>query len=146
MALTVLDAGTVIAVLSSRDTHHVAARREVSSSLREGHELVLPASAYAEILVEPHERGLAAVRQVDAFLAALPARIEGIDAKVAKAAARLRARHRTLKLPGAMVIATAELLKADQVLTTDSGWPSGVGVVIHIVGRGRVRIGDRRRR
>jgi PIN domain nuclease of toxin-antitoxin system len=97
---------------------------------------VLPASAYAETLVEPHERGPGAVRQVDAFLAALPARVEAIDAKVAKAAARLRARHSRLKLPDAMVIATAELLKADRVLTTDRGWPGGLGVVVHIVGQG----------
>ena len=39
-------------------------------------------------------------------------------------AAALRARHRSLKLPDALVIATAIHLDADHLVTTDRRWPS----------------------
>jgi len=133
VALTVLDAGVLIAVLNGRDVHHIAARRALSSEVGAGQELVLPASVYAEILVEPHQRGATAVRQVDAFVAALPARVEAIDTMTAQTAARIRARHRTLRLPDAFVIATAHVLDADHVLTTDRRWPRALGVAVRVV-------------
>jgi len=61
VALTVLDAGVVIAVLDAADGHHAAARAALSEALARGDELVLPASAYAESLVGPSRRGQAAV-------------------------------------------------------------------------------------
>ncbi len=39
-------------------------------------------------------------------------------------AAVLRARHRSLKLPDAVVIATAEHSSADHLITTDRKWPT----------------------
>jgi predicted nucleic acid-binding protein len=38
--------------------------------------------------------------------------------------ATLRARHRSLELPDALVIATAEHSRADRLITTDRKWPS----------------------
>jgi len=43
---------------------------------------------------------------------------------IAASAAALRARHRTLKLPDALVIATASELDADRLVTTDRRWPA----------------------
>ena len=40
------------------------------------------------------------------------------------AAAQLRARHPALKLPDALVVATAVTLDADHLVTTDRKWPS----------------------
>lgn len=62
MALTALDADDVIAVLSRRDAHHAAARAELALARANGEDLALPASAYAEILVEPFGSRAAAVR------------------------------------------------------------------------------------
>jgi predicted nucleic acid-binding protein len=39
-------------------------------------------------------------------------------------AAGMRARHPALKLPDALVIATAASLEADRLVTTDRGWPT----------------------
>jgi len=54
----------------------------------------------------------------------VPIDIAPLDAEIAVAAAALRARHRSLKLPDALVIATAGHLDADHLVTTDRNWPS----------------------
>ena len=122
--MIVLDAGVVIAVLDATDVHHQAAREALSAALLDPVELVLPASAYAEVLVAPSRAGAAAVATVDAFIDGLPARIEPTSRAIAASAAALRARHGSaLRLPDALVIATAEVLRAERVLTTDARWP-----------------------
>jgi predicted nucleic acid-binding protein len=124
VALTVLDAGVVIAILDASDVHHQAALAAVTRAIERGDELVLPASAYAEVLVAPHRRGRHAVTTVDAFLDALPASIEPATRTVAARAAELRARHgMKLRLPDALVVATVLVLGAERVLTTDARWP-----------------------
>lgn len=86
--------------------------------------MVLPASAYAETLVEPMARGEEAVKVVDDFAARLPLAVEPMTVDVARAAARLQARYgRGLRLPGALVVATAAVLAADVLITTDRAWP-----------------------
>jgi len=124
VALTVLDAGVVIAILDASDVHHQAALAGVKSAVDRGDELVLPASAYAEVLVAPHRRGRQAVATVEAFVDALPARVEPATRAIAAIAAELRARHGAkLRLPDALVVATALGLGAERVLTTDARWP-----------------------
>jgi len=136
MGLTVLDAGVVIAILDAEDRHHVVARSALGLRLLASDGLVLPASAYAEVLVAPQRQGESAVRAVDAFLEALPATIHPVTAEIARVAARLRAEHgRRLPLPDALVVATAIELKADRVLTTDAGWPELVLAVEVLAGR-----------
>lgn len=125
MGLTVLDAGVIIALLDAADAHHAAAVAALRIARDRGDVLVLPASAYAECLVSPQRRGPNAVAIVDRFLDALPARVEPADRSIAAAAAELRATHGTaLRLPDGLVIATAIVLGADRILTTDAGWPA----------------------
>jgi predicted nucleic acid-binding protein len=125
MALTILDAGVIIAILDSSDAHHAAARETVTQARSRGEELAIPASAYAEVLVGPYRQGGSAAAKVDEFLAALPARVAPATREVAATAARLRALHGTkLRLPDALVVATAIELGAALLLTTYAGWPS----------------------
>jgi len=125
MALTVLDAGVIIAILDSSDAHHTAGREAVTQARSRGEELAIPASAYAEVLVGPCRQGASAAAKVDEFLAALPARVEPATREVAATAAKLRAQHGAkLRLPDALVVATAMELRASLLLTTDGGWPS----------------------
>ena len=124
MGLTVLDASILIAVLDAEDVHHEAARAGLAARLRSGDSMVVPVSAYAETLVGAFAQGDEAVATVDAFLDALPARIEPATAVIGREAARLRARHGArLKLPDAFVVATALELAADRILTADARWP-----------------------
>lgn len=133
MGLTVLDAGVIIATLDASDVHHEAAAHALTVARQRGDILVLPASAFAECLVSPYRRGPEAVAVVDSFVDALPARIEPASRAIASAAAELRARHAgRLRLPDALVVATAVVLGADRVITTDSGWP-GLPVTVDVL-------------
>lgn len=123
MGLTVLDAGVLIALLDASDAHHPAAVEALRTARERRDRLVLPASAYAECLVGPSRRGADAVAVVEALIDALPATVEPISRSVARGAAALRASGGTaLRLPDALVLATAEALGADRVITTDARW------------------------
>ena len=123
MALTVLDAGVVIALLDANDAHHLSAKESLRECWERHDDLVVPASAYAEMLVDPYRHGEGAVATVDSLLDSLPARVEPISRSIAAQAARLRAEHNALRLPDALVIATAIAENADLLLTTDRRWP-----------------------
>lgn len=87
-----------------------------------GDALVLPATAYAEVLVGPMRRGAGPLGRVEPFVAELGMKIEPVTAAIARRAAALRARHTTVRLPDALVRATGDLLQAHRVLTADRSW------------------------
>ncbi|HZP73203.1 MAG TPA: PIN domain-containing protein [Gaiellaceae bacterium] len=120
MALVVLDASVVIAFLDPDDTLHHAAVKALTE--HQHAELLLPTSAYAEILVAPNRRGAEAVAAVEAFLADFAVHLEALTPAIARAAAKLRVKTRRLRLPDALVLATADELNADIVLTGDESW------------------------
>jgi predicted nucleic acid-binding protein len=121
VAIVVLDASVVIAFLDAADTHHAAAVAALAKV--RSRELVLPASAYAEMLVGPARRGRQAMVAAREFVADLALRVEPLSADIAERAAVLRATHRSLRLPDALVLATADALDALSVLTADRTWP-----------------------
>jgi predicted nucleic acid-binding protein len=100
VALVVLDASVIIAFLDPDDALHDA----------------------AVILVAPYRVGGDAVAEVEAFLSDFGVRLQAITAEVARAAARLRSSSRGLRLPDALVLATADELEAATVLTGDESW------------------------
>lgn len=124
MGLTVLDAGVIIGFLDTNDAHHLAAVEALRDARDRNDRLVLPASVFAEILVGPSRRSAKAVTAVRSLVQRIPLEIQPLDADIAEAAAALRARHGALKLPDALVIATAEHLDAQHLVTTDRRWPS----------------------
>ena len=128
MALIVLDASVLIALLDPNDALHTAARGALARHA--GDDLKLPASAYAESLVGPARRGqlAAAKRAIDALLL----EIVPITSQVAEQAAGLRARHPSLRLPDALVVATGSVLGAAVVLTGDARW-RGLGQSISVL-------------
>ena len=119
MARVALDADVVIAFLDAGDDQHDRAVRLVRDRLAAGDEILVGASVYAEVMVRPLQRGAEAA--VDAFLDGIGASVVPVDRAVARLAAQLRARHRSLRLPDAMALAAAlssaaELLSLDQRL------------------------------
>lgn len=118
MALIVFDASAVIALLDPADALHVSARREFILVARE--DLRIPASALAETLVMPARAGrLEAARTK---VRELDLDIVSVGEDVAVEAARLRGQHQRLRLPDALVIATANVLEADTLITGDANW------------------------
>ncbi len=120
MALTVLDASVVMGALNARDLHHERAVRAMRERARS--RFVLPASAYAELLVHPMRRGPDAAEVADAFLAARRIAIEPVTREIAREAAAIRSRRHSVALPDALVLATGEILRADEILTADASW------------------------
>lgn len=132
MGVIVLDAGVLIGIANANDVHHGSAQAAVAAARTQGHTLVLPVSAYAEAAVYPHHLGRAAVLKFDRFIDSMPVRVEPASRAIGAGAAALRAEHgRRLRLPDALVIATAITLAADRVVTTDAAWPDfGVPVTV----------------
>ena len=121
MALAVLDTSVVIAFRDPADALHqraVAAFHEHSSD-----DFILPASAYAEVLVAPMRHSPTAVASLDEFIDDLGIQVEPATREIARAAAAMRAANPTLRLPDALVLATGEVLEAAVVLTGDAAWP-----------------------
>jgi predicted nucleic acid-binding protein len=118
VALVVLDAAIIIGFLAPEDPLHDACVAALTNHQRD--ELVIPASVYAEILVGPYRA--AAVSEVEAFLSDFGIRIEPVSASVGRIGARLRAERKGLRLPDAFVLASADEIGADAVLTGDKSW------------------------
>jgi len=134
VGLTVLDAGVIIAILNAADVHHARARGSWRQSGTEGISSSLPVSAYAEVLVAPYRHGVGATVAVDEFLDSVPVSVEPATREIAHRAAELRARHgNRLRLPDSLVVATAIVLEADGVVTTDARWPD-FGVLVEVIG------------
>ena len=124
MGLTHLDAGVVIGLLDAGDAHHESATAALDEARRSGDRLAMAASAFAECLVGPARRGEEAVAVVHELFARLPISVVDLTPDVALVAAEMRARHRSLRLPDALVLATATNAGADRLITTDRRWPS----------------------
>jgi predicted nucleic acid-binding protein len=137
MGLTVIDASVLIGFLDESDAHHDASTREFENARRRG-EIVIPGSALTESMVAPARKGDLNLEAVREFVDRLPVFVAALDAEVAIIAAQIRAQHgQRLKLPDALVVATAINVEADVLVTTDRGWPSNVtlgfqGVIVTI--------------
>lgn len=123
MGLIHLDAGVVIGFLDADDAHHESAAQALATSLQSGDRLAMAASASAECLVGPSRRGERAIATVRDLFERLPIDIIDLDADTARRAAALRAKHASLRLPDALVIATASESSAECLITTDRRWP-----------------------
>lgn len=123
----ILDASVIIAFLDPRESSHERAVQAIASAT----DRRIPASVLAEVLVHPHREGRAAVAHVERALAGLATGIEPLTAEIARAAAALRSRHRTLRLGDALVIATGDVL-GEEILTADRGF-SGVSPRVRLV-------------
>lgn len=124
MGAVVVDAGVVIGLLDADDAHHDAVLAELRKVRDSGDALLLPASAFSEVLVEPARRSSAAVAETASGLHRVPMNIVPVDEGIAMEASFLRAEHRSLRLPDALVIATARVHSAAVLVTTDRRWPS----------------------
>jgi predicted nucleic acid-binding protein len=116
MGALILDASVLIGLLDSADAHHERAVRDVEGADLAGHAIGTPASAYSEVLVAFARAGRIADGR-DA-IAAMGIAVEPLTASMAEHAAKLRAQHKQLRLPDAMVLACAQVTGAD-LLTYD---------------------------
>jgi predicted nucleic acid-binding protein len=116
VAALILDASVLIGLLDASDAHHGQAVEHVDRADNDGAALMTPASAYSEALVAFARAG----RVADARYAigAMGITVVPMNHAIAERAAEIRARHERLRLPDAIVLATARELAAD-LLTYD---------------------------
>ncbi len=116
MGALILDASVLIGLLDTADAHHEAAVDDVEAADLRGDDLVTPASAYSQALVAFARAG----RVADAreAIAAMGIVVTPLTAAIGEHAAQLRAAHERLRLPDAIVLATARVLDAE-LLTYD---------------------------
>jgi predicted nucleic acid-binding protein len=106
----ILDASVLIGLLDRADAHHERAVDDVAAADVVGDELLTPASAYSEALV-----AFARAGRVDDAREAIQGMgivVHPVSAEIAEHAAKLRARHDRLRLPDAIVLASAHGLNA----------------------------------
>lgn len=124
MGLIVLDASVLIAIVNSSDVHHVAAREAIDAGRDAGDRFVVPVVAYAEYMVGPSGDNSEALTFREGLIDAIPARVEPASREIGRRAAEIRARDgRRVRMPDALIIATAVVLGADRIVTADAGWP-----------------------
>lgn len=117
MGALILDASVLIGLLDSADPHHERAVEEVAAADVAERALITPASAYSESLVAFAR----ASRTVDArdAIAAMGIAVAPLTASIAERSAALRAEHERLRLPDAIVLATAHELDGDLLAYDD---------------------------
>lgn len=101
-----LDSDAVVGFLDAGDALHRAADAAIRELLQR-ERLVVSAVTFAEVLTGAR-RGHHDEAVVAAFFADLISAVLPVDLAVADIAARLRAQNRTLRMPDAMIFATAE--------------------------------------
>ncbi len=119
MGLTFLDTSAVVGFLDGDDALHPAARAAILGALRDGERLGVSIISWAE--------GLAGVRlghhderALRAFRLDLALEVVALDEPTAERAADLRVAG--LRLPDALVLASAEQAGATRVVTGDRRW------------------------
>lgn len=106
METLVLDASVLIGLLDTADAHHGKAIDDVEAADRQRKRLLLPASAYSETLVAFARAGR--IDEARRSINAMGITVVALTDTIAELAAELRARHHSLRLPDAMVLATSQ--------------------------------------
>lgn len=123
----VLDSAAVIAFLDQDDALHGAADAAIRKLIATNRFLA-SAVTFAEVLtgahLQHHDEEV-----VRGFFEDLVAEVVPVDAATAERAARLRADHRSLRMPDALILATADdHPEVELILTGDAGFRSVRGL------------------
>ncbi len=118
MEALILDASVLIGLLDAADLHHTRSIEDVEAADREGRTLFAPASAYSEALVAFARAGR--IGEARDAIAAMGIAVTPLTAAIAERASELRAGHQSLRLPDAIIVATAREL-GGELLSYDRG-------------------------
>jgi predicted nucleic acid-binding protein len=130
----VLDSDVVIGFLDRQDALHEAADAAVRE-LASGQRLVVSVVTYAEVLTGAR-LGHHKEDDVAGFFRGLLSAVLPVDVAVADAAADLRSRFKSLRMPDALILATAEIdPDVDLIITGDRQLTkvSGLGVEVRLL-------------
>ncbi len=117
----VVDSGVLLALWDPDEARHAVATAALERHLADGCRLVVPVSALSEVLVGAFRATPYAVRTIEGFVDDLVTEVRAIDRAVGRAAAKLRAERPALRLADALLIATGEVVGAQEIMTMDPG-------------------------
>jgi predicted nucleic acid-binding protein len=127
VGLILLDSTVIVGFLDADDALHevtVARFKEIVGS----HPLVASVISYAEVMTGV-SLGHHSQELVDGFFDAFVKDLLPVDRRVAASAATLRGKHISLKIPNALILATADLhQEIETVLCADDAWPKIKGL------------------
>jgi predicted nucleic acid-binding protein len=130
----VLDSGAVVGFLDRKDALHDAADAAIRDLVR-GQRLLVSVVTYAEVLTGAllghHDED-----QVRGFFSQLISEVLPVDTTVADKAAKFRSCLKPLRMPDALILATAETNpEVDLIVTGDVQAPkvTGLGCAIHLL-------------
>lgn len=127
MGLILLDSTVIVGFLDADDALHevsVARLRELAGL----HPLATSVVSYAEVMTGA-ELGHHSAERVSGFFDALIRDLLPVDREVAARASKIRGKRRSLPMPDALILATAELHpEIDTVLCADGDWPKVPGI------------------
>ena len=118
--VVLLDSSTVVGFLDRDDALHADADRRLRA-LAGRERLIVSVVSYAEVLTGAR-LGHHDIDIVQGFFAQLIDDVVVVDVEVAERASVLRAAKRSLRMPDALILATADVRQADVVLAGDEGW------------------------
>lgn len=134
MGLILLDSTVIVGFLDADDALHettVARLKEIVGS----HPLVASVISYAEVMTGV-SLGHHPKENVDGFFDALVKDLLPVDRPVAARAAMLRGKRKSLSMPDALILATADLQpEIETVLCADGDWPKvkGLGCKVELL-------------
>lgn len=127
MGLILLDSTVIVGFLDADDALHevaVARFKEIANS----HPLVASVISYAEVMTGV-SLGHHPQQKVEGFFEALVKDLFPVDRTVAARAALLRGKRKSLSMPDALILATADLQsEIETVLCADGDWPKVKGL------------------
>jgi predicted nucleic acid-binding protein len=114
----ILDSGAVVGFLDRSDALHNAVDEAIRGLIRD-HQLLVSTVTYAEVLTGAR-LGHHDEDQVRGFFYELASGILSVDMEIAEKAAELRSRLKSMRMPDALILATADIApEAELVLTGD---------------------------
>jgi predicted nucleic acid-binding protein len=119
MPFVMLDTNVVSSLLDPGDALHSQALGVVQDWEGEGCSFAISAIVWSELRVGAIRRGLEAEKALTEFRAEVLDEIHQVEERTADAAARLRARDLTLRVPDALIVATAQEARAAALITAD---------------------------
>lgn len=127
----ILDSGAVVGFLDRQDALHEAADAALRELIR-GQRLLASVITYAEVLTGAR-LGHHDEDQVAGFFADLLSAVLPVDVAVADEAADLRSRFKSLRMPDALILATAETdPEIDLIVTGDRRLARVIGLRVGI--------------
>jgi predicted nucleic acid-binding protein len=137
VGLILLDSTAIVGFLDADDALHEAAVARIRKSVG-SQPLLASVISYAEVMTGV-SLGHHSEEAVSGFFDVLISDLLPVDRAVAARAARLRGARRSLRMPDALILATADLNDGiDTVLCGDGDWPKvkGLACRVELLGAG----------